>query len=87
MSNTKYTAEQRVEYLNRKMAVKLFFKDNWIKQPRVWLSGYLKQTGRDEIMSDVNRFVNFYHGKTMDYEYLELFEDAVSELKELFIKK
>lgn len=87
MSNTKYTAEEKVQYLKRKMAVKVWLKDNWIKQPRVWLSGYLKQTGRDEIMQDKYRWANFYHGRNVDYEYLELLEDAVSELKELLIKK
>ena len=87
MSNKKYTAEERVQYLKRKMAVKVWLKDNWIKQPRVWLSGYFKQTGRDQLMADPNRWVNFYHGKTVDYEYLELIEEAVTELKELLIRK
>lgn len=81
MANKKYTAEQKVEYNRRKVNVKVTFKDAWIKSPRLWVAGFYQQSGKEQIISDISRWNNFYQGQNIDFEYLEMCEKAIEKSK------
>ena len=76
--NKKYTAEQRVEYTQRLYKAKVWYKDKFIRSPRIFTSGALSKI---ELSTDdcKSRWNNFWQGQMVDYEYLEMVERVISQ--------